>query len=139
MHLQVPQLRLDWILHREVNSNQRKVISAIVHSNSCYPLVVFGPFGTGKTFTLNQSVRQLVTDSTNRILVCTHSNRAADKHVELLDDYLSNNGIKATKPLRIYHSSRRYGHELFDETVYLLADSLVVPLCSAVNHLYPLN
>lgn len=73
------------------------------------PLVVFGPFGTGKTFTLNQAIRELVTRESNRVLLCTHTNSAADIHVKLLHEYLTeNNGLKATKPLRIYQTKRRY-------------------------------
>ena len=77
------------------------------------PLVVFGPFGTGKTFTLNQAVRLLVQlDKAHRILLCTHSNRAADIHVEHLHKYLTEqNGIPAARPLRIYQPMRRYGTE----------------------------
>ena len=67
------------------------------------PLVVFGPFGTGKTFTLNQAVRRMVVNHNNRVLICAHSNSAADLHVELLDEYLKEkHGIAACRPLRIY-------------------------------------
>ena len=74
------------------------------------PLVVFGPFGTGKTFTLNQAVRLLVQlDKSHRILLCTHSNRAADIHVEHLHKYLNErNGVPAARPLRVYQPMRRY-------------------------------
>ena len=85
------------------------------------PLVVFGPFGTGKTFTLNQAVRLLVQlDKSHRILLCTHSNRAADIHVELLDKYLKEqNGTPASTPLRIYQPMRRYSPDLTSNTVEL--------------------
>ena len=65
--------------------------------------MVFGPFGTGKTFTLNQAVRRMAVNRNNRVLICTHSNSAADLHVELLDEYLKEkHGIAACTPLRIY-------------------------------------
>ncbi|KAJ7378384.1 hypothetical protein OS493_023639 [Desmophyllum pertusum] len=91
------------------NVNQREVIRRILEpGNNSSPLVVFGPFGTGKTFTLNQAIRHLVTKERNRILLCTHTNSAADIHVQLLHDYLTKEkGLKATKPLRIYHTKRR--------------------------------
>ena len=42
------------------------------------------------------------------MLICTHSNSAADLHVTLLDDYLRNqHGIKACRPLRIYTPLRK--------------------------------
>ncbi|XP_068674039.1 3'-5' exoribonuclease HELZ2-like [Montipora foliosa] len=92
-----------------LDEGQRDVVSRIL-STECNPrpLVVFGPFGTGKTFTLHQAIRELVRRSITRILLCTHTNSAADLHVELLDNYLTNdNGLRAAKPLRIYHVERR--------------------------------
>ena len=44
----------------------------------------------------------------NRVLICTHSNSAADIHVELLDKYLKEqHGIAACRPLRIYTPMRK--------------------------------
>jgi len=41
-------------------------------------------------------------------LLCTHTNSAADIHVRLLHDYLTKeNGLRATRPLRIYQTNRR--------------------------------
>ena len=69
---------------------------------------MFGPFGTGKTFALNQAVRRISVNRNNRVLICTHSNSAADIHVELLDEYLKEqNGISASRPLRIYTPLRK--------------------------------
>ena len=70
--------------------------------------MVFGPFGTGKTFTLNQAIRRISVNQNNRVLICTHSNSAADLHVELLDTYLKKeNSILACRPLRIYAPLRK--------------------------------
>ena len=97
-------------LEPKLNDSQRKVIKRILASEDVSsPLVVFGPFGTGKTFTLNQAIRELVTRESNRVLLCTHTNSAADIHVKLLHEYLTeHNGLKATQPLRIYQPKRRY-------------------------------
>lgn len=97
-------------LEPKLNDSQRKVIKCILAPEDVSsPLVVFGPFGTGKTFTLNQAIRELVTRESNRVLLCTHTNSAADIHVKLLHEYLTeHNGLKATKPLRIYQTKRRY-------------------------------
>ena len=92
----------------KLNTNQREVIKGILApGNTSSPLVVFGPFGTGKTFTLNQAIRHLVAKKHNRILLCTHTNSAADIHITLLHDYLVHDGLKATTPLRIYQTNRR--------------------------------
>ncbi|XP_022797854.1 uncharacterized protein LOC111336086, partial [Stylophora pistillata] len=104
------KIRWQWLLDKRLNLNQKKVIERIAsHEDNALPLVVFGPFGTGKTFTLNQTVRLLVQlDKSNRILLCTHSNRAADLHVELLHEYLTEkNGTPAARPLRVYQPMRR--------------------------------
>lgn len=97
-------------LEPKLNDSQRKVIKRILAPEDVSsPLVVFGPFGTGKTFTLNQAIRELVTRESNRVLLCTHTNSAADIHVKLLHEYLTeHNGLKATQPLRIYQPKRRY-------------------------------
>ena len=101
-------LRWNWLLDPRLNKNQQEVIRRIsAPGESAPPLVVFGPFGTGKTFTLNHAVRLLVANKSNRILLCTHSNKAADLHVELLDEYLTGGGIRASRPLRIYQPMRR--------------------------------
>ncbi|XP_020604461.1 helicase with zinc finger domain 2-like isoform X3 [Orbicella faveolata] len=100
----------NWLpLDCKLNTNQREVIKRILSpGDTSSPLVVFGPFGTGKTFTLNQAIRHLVTKKHNRILLCTQTNSAADIHVTLLHDYLTEEkGLKATRPLRIYQTNRR--------------------------------
>jgi helicase MOV-10 len=51
----------------------------------------------------------LIKKKANRVLLCTHTNSAADIHVELLHEYLNNtDGVtQADKPLRIYDPERR--------------------------------
>ena len=59
-------------------------------------------------------------DESYRILLCTHSNRASDIHVELLDKYLKEqNGTPASTPLRVYQPMRRYLPVLTSKTVGL--------------------
>lgn len=57
---------------------------------------------------MNQAVRRIAVNLNNRVLVCTHSNSAADIHVELLDEYVKEEGgIAACRPLRIYTPMRK--------------------------------
>ncbi|XP_068672377.1 3'-5' exoribonuclease HELZ2-like isoform X2 [Montipora foliosa] len=100
---------LTWILDKKLNDDQKEIIRKIAApANDAPPLVVFGPFGTGKTYTLNQAIRRIAVNQDNRVLICTHSNSAADLHVLLLDTYLKNPGsIRACKPLRIYTPLRK--------------------------------
>lgn len=88
---------------KNLNVKQKQAIEAIVASSfTSAPLVIFGPFGTGKTHTLSHAVRRLILDTNNRVLLCTHTNSAADLHVMLLNEYLKTpNCIKNCKPLRI--------------------------------------
>ena len=99
------KIRWQWLLDKLLNPNQQKVIKRIASlEDNPLLLVVFGPFGAGKTFTLSQCVRLLVQlDKSHRILLCTHSNRAADIHVE----WLHNCCIPAARPLRVYQQMRR--------------------------------
>jgi len=65
-----------------------------------------GPFGTGKTYTLAQAIKQTLLQDNTRILVCTHSNSAADLYIK---DYLHpyvEDGHTEAKPLRIYYHKR---------------------------------
>lgn len=39
------------------------------------PLLIYGPFGTGKTFTLAAAARELTRDPQNKVLICTKTNR----------------------------------------------------------------
>ncbi|XP_068761029.1 uncharacterized protein [Montipora capricornis] len=100
---------LTWILDKKLNDDQKEIIRKIAAAaNDAPPLVVFGPFGTGNTYTLNQAIRRIAVNQDNRVLICTHSNSAADLHVLLLDTYLKNPGsIRACKPLRIYTTLRK--------------------------------
>lgn len=61
------------------------------------PSLVLGPFGCGKTRTLSECIALLTVHMpTTRLLVCTHSNSAADIYVENLD-------AKWASTLAVYH------------------------------------
>ncbi|XP_071490369.1 3'-5' exoribonuclease HELZ2-like [Diadema antillarum] len=46
------------------------------------PVIIFGPFGTGKTYTMAKSImRTLLIRNDSRILICTQSNSAADLYI----------------------------------------------------------
>ncbi|XP_039256734.2 3'-5' exoribonuclease HELZ2-like [Styela clava] len=79
----------------ELDENQNSVLQGILsmklnsrfdaQDNKSYPpLVVAGPFGTGKTHTIRNVILNILecngTDS--RILLCTHSNGAADLYIK---------------------------------------------------------
>lgn len=65
-----------------------------------------GPFGTGKTYTLARAVKHILMEKDTKILICTHSNSAADLYIkEYLHPYVQA-GLKEAHPLRIYYHKR---------------------------------
>ncbi len=98
-----------------LNAKQREAVLAITAPLSVRlpPLLVIGPYGTGKTFTLGQAVRTLLLSENNgdpknkpRILVCTHSNSAADLYVKEYLHPLILSTSREIKLRRIYYRHR---------------------------------
>lgn len=60
-----------------LNSQQRKAVllGTADCSLSVPPVLLMGPFGTGKTFTMAQTALEILQQPNTRILICTHSNR----------------------------------------------------------------
>lgn len=95
-------------LDSRLNLKQKEAIVAITTPLNVQlpPILVIGPFGTGKTFTLAQAVKELIKDPTNRILLCTHSNSAADLYIKDYFDSWVEEGNENARPLRIYYQKR---------------------------------
>ena len=63
-----------------LNDEQLQIVRHVLTRRQGYtaPLVIYGPFGTGKTETLAQATMLLLTHSPKAtVLICTHSNRCA--------------------------------------------------------------
>ncbi|XP_046398120.1 probable helicase with zinc finger domain isoform X2 [Ischnura elegans] len=95
-------------LDSRLNPKQREAVVAITTPVNLPlpPILIIGPFGTGKTYTLAQAIKQLLLQSDTRVLVCTHSNSAADLYIK---DYLHpyvEAGHDEARPLRIYYHKR---------------------------------
>ena len=77
--------------HEALNRDQADALHRIVASPGSPPLLLLGPFGTGKTQTIAEAVKELCRRQARdptlnlRMLVCTHSNSAADHYI---NDYL---------------------------------------------------
>ncbi|XP_037940519.1 probable helicase with zinc finger domain [Teleopsis dalmanni] len=92
----------------KLNAKQREAVNAITTSLDIKlpPILLIGPFGTGKTYTLAQAIKQLLTQPEAKILICTHSNSAADLYIkEYLHPWIEN-GIEEATPLRVYYHKR---------------------------------
>lgn len=96
------------VFESKLNQKQKEAVLAITTPSSVPlpPILLIGPFGTGKTYTLASSIKQLLLQPETRILICTHSNSAADLYIK---DYLHpwvEEGNEEAKPLRVYYHKR---------------------------------
>ena len=67
----------------ELNPQQVSAMEAILLSESVLPVIIAGPFGTGKTFLLAQAAEYLVNHSKHcHILICTLTNSAANVYLD---------------------------------------------------------
>ncbi|KAM5178909.1 3'-5' exoribonuclease HELZ2 isoform 3-T3 [Callospermophilus lateralis] len=70
------------------------------------PLLIYGPFGTGKTYTLAMASLEVVRQSHTKVLICTHTNSAADIYIrEYFHAYVSRDHPEAA-PLRVMYTDR---------------------------------
>ncbi|KAI4884903.1 hypothetical protein NFI96_031681, partial [Prochilodus magdalenae] len=90
----------------ELNEKQQTAMDFVLasdHRNSLAPLLIYGPFGTGKTFTLVKITLALALKPQNKILICTHTNSSADLYVK--DHFHSSvTANHSPRPLRIKES-----------------------------------
>ncbi|XP_067359876.1 3'-5' exoribonuclease HELZ2-like isoform X1 [Channa argus] len=70
---------------QNLNAKQQSAIDFItgnpVVKRFVAPLLIYGPFGTGKTFTLATAARELCKQPDNKVLICTYTNSSADLYV----------------------------------------------------------
>ncbi|XP_021572105.1 probable helicase with zinc finger domain [Carlito syrichta] len=103
-----PNRQWDEQLDPRLNAKQKEAVLAITTPLSIQlpPVLIIGPYGTGKTFTVAQAVRHILQQQETRILICTHSNSAADLYIK---DYLHpyvEAGNPQARPLRVYFRNR---------------------------------
>ncbi|EDW85385.2 uncharacterized protein Dwil_GK10580 [Drosophila willistoni] len=92
----------------KLNAKQKEAVNAITTALSIRlpPILLIGPFGTGKTYTLAQAIKQLLAQPEAKILICTHSNSAADLYIkEYLHPWIEE-GLEEATPLRVYYHKR---------------------------------
>ena len=107
----------------ELNPQQESAMEAILLSESVLPVIIAGPFGTGKTFLLSQAAEYLVTHSKHcHILICTLTNSAANVYLE--NFYKGTPSHGGYKILRLVYKQRIYSipphllkYFLYDPTV----------------------
>ena len=95
-------------MDRKPNTNQHEAIAMILDPNPTPPILVIGPFGTGKTFTLSLACVSILCESErNKVLICTHSNSAADIHLGHLDAKIEKKPSLNVRPLRVLNLFRK--------------------------------
>ncbi|XP_070758361.1 3'-5' exoribonuclease HELZ2-like [Enoplosus armatus] len=104
------------IQYEKLNAKQQSAIDFITGNSKnvqkfVAPLLIYGPFGTGKTFTLATGARELCKQPHNKVLICTHTNSSADLYVRdhfhpFIDE--TNDGMR---PIRI--KANKQGNALY--------------------------
>ncbi|KFO37510.1 Peroxisomal proliferator-activated receptor A-interacting complex 285 kDa protein [Fukomys damarensis] len=70
------------------------------------PLLIYGPFGTGKTYTLAMATLEVIRQPHAKVLICTHTNSAADIYIrEYFHGHVTRGHFEAT-PLRVMYTDR---------------------------------
>ncbi|XP_030643380.1 helicase with zinc finger domain 2 [Chanos chanos] len=91
------------IKYPKLNAKQQAAMDFILgdSSQNVAPLLIYGPFGTGKTFTLASAAKELVRQPNTKVLICTLTNSSADLYVK--DHFHPHiiSGHRELKPLRI--------------------------------------
>uniref|UniRef100_A0AAZ3SCQ3 Probable helicase with zinc finger domain n=1 Tax=Oncorhynchus tshawytscha TaxID=74940 RepID=A0AAZ3SCQ3_ONCTS len=103
-----PNRQWDEQLDPRLNAKQKEAILAITTPLTIPlpPVLIIGPYGTGKTFTLAQAVKHILRQDDSRVLICTHSNSAADLYIkDYLHPYVEAGNAHA-RPLRVYFRNR---------------------------------
>ncbi|WAQ96244.1 HELZ-like protein [Mya arenaria] len=140
----------DWKWKEDVgektNENQREAIMkcAAYSHMALPPLLIVGPFGTGKTYTLAQCAKHVLLEPETRILICTHSNSAADIYIKEFLHPSVEEGNEAARPLRVYYRHRWrqtvshtvllycfFTHIFLDEAAQALECDMLIPLSLA--------
>uniref|UniRef100_A0A671K4Z8 RNB domain-containing protein n=1 Tax=Sinocyclocheilus anshuiensis TaxID=1608454 RepID=A0A671K4Z8_9TELE len=93
------------IKQSELNNKQQIAMNFILGkcevNKVAPPLLIYGPFGTGKTLCLASAAKKLALHSQNKVLICTYTNSSADLYVrEHFHPYIAN-GHPNLKILRI--------------------------------------
>ncbi|CAL4068186.1 unnamed protein product, partial [Meganyctiphanes norvegica] len=91
----------------KLNPKQKEALLAITAPVATIlpPILIIGPYGTGKTFTLAQALKQILEQPDSRVLICTHSNSAADLYIkDYLHPYMQEG--HDVKTVRIYYRNR---------------------------------
>ncbi|CAN9515846.1 unnamed protein product [Ophioblennius macclurei] len=93
------------VKHEKTNDKQQAAIDFITGESTVKkfvaPLLIYGPFGTGKTYTLATAAAELCKNPDNKVLICTHTNSSADLYVRDHFHPLMSKKNHGLRPIRI--------------------------------------
>eukprot|EP00731_Ephydatia_muelleri_P025024 Em0017g107a len=100
---------LDDLAKLELYDKQKNAIRGMLEPlYQKVPSLVLGPFGCGKTRTLSECIKLLTLYVPEaRILVCAHSNSAADLYVENMSREWRRRGLQKAPLFRLYFTGRK--------------------------------
>lgn len=103
------------VLHEKLNPKQQSALDFIMGKaldpKKVAPLLIYGPFGTGKTFTLATAARELSERPQSKVLICTYTNSSADLYVRDHFHPFVNDRSNGLRPIRI--KANKQGKALF--------------------------
>ena len=88
----------------ELDSYQQRALRTILNCSPGAPVLVMGPFGTGKTRLLARAAYEILKLPKSRVLICAHHQASVDTFVEILGDIIDNNIMIRVIPNKSYHS-----------------------------------
>ena len=109
-----------WYLRKEdpepdalkLDSYQKHALHTIMSCAPGAPVLVTGPFGTGKTRLLARAAYEILKFEKTRVLICAHHHASVDTFVEILGEIFDNNEMIRIIPNKSYRSQtqEKYPH-----------------------------
>ncbi len=105
----------------QLDESQKKALHVILNATREFPILLAGPFGTGKTRLLARAAYDILKKKNSRVLICAHHQTSADTFVEIFGKSIADfyepwyEEVIRVLPEGSYHSSarRKYG-DLFE-------------------------
>ena len=95
----------------KLDSCQEHALSTIIRSTPGAPVLVTGPFGTGKTRILARAAYEILKlGEKTRVLICAHHQASVDTFVDILANLVDNNEMIRIMPNKFYHSLTRQNY-----------------------------
>lgn len=92
----------------KLDSCQERALCTIMRSTPGAPVLVTGPFGTGKTRILARAAYEILKlGEKTRVLICAHHQASVDTFVEILANIIDKNEMIRMIPNKSYHSQTR--------------------------------